>query len=123
MVRYEEEKFKKKKPRKKETPYCCRVLYGIVMVILLGFAGYQLLKLADNKWDEKVCRDEFMWYAWFEPTYLAVYANDDFHTINFGKDIHCTVFWRESPGWMTSVEFELGTLTPPMIQDARYWWD
>jgi len=98
------------------------IVFFILIFAILSiavFATFLILELFDNHNDRIVCQDEFQ----IKTGLIAdsSFANDDFHILNFGKNIHCDVFWKEEEGWLAEVNFISGSLTLKMVDDSRYW--
>ena len=72
----------------------------------------------DHHYDEETCKNEFVKLYDYPPS--SWYANDDWHTLNLGRDIDCYVFWVED-AYLTSVQFKNGDLTLEKIKANIYW--
>jgi len=92
-----------------------------IKFILIGLMFVLLLIWMDSYWDTGYCLNEFNQVNLEQNmTVCGVFANNDFWNLNFGQKIQCTIFLKEDK-WLTSIDYEIGTLTPEMIENSRYW--
>lgn len=94
-----------------------RYLALILLIPVLAILIWQIGLWFDAQQDTKTCGDEFSNISGVKA--FQAYANDDFWTMNNGKNINCTVFW--SDGYLTHTSFASGSLTKQMVEDSKYW--
>lgn len=103
-------------PEKKRRIDFAKVMLVFTILSLLFFFSL----IADSFNDIRVCSNEFYTVTNITLDSDSSFANDDMYRLNFGKNIHCDVFWVED-NYLTNVEFKSGTLTKEMIESQRYW--
>jgi hypothetical protein len=90
---------------------------GIQIVCLLALL-YCVAIMVDNQLDEKICEKEFR--ALSNYSVSSSFANDDWDTLNFGRNIHCSVFFYQADNYLNRVDFLSGNLTFGKIDAVLY---
>lgn len=103
-----------KNERKSKIP----LIIIIVCICITGTMGiYMGALLLDSQADRAKCSADFEKIT--NITNGMAYANDDFHTLNLGQNIKCTVFWMDKY-CLTETDFIAGTLTEAQVNSSRY---